>query len=509
MSSKDLARWAISEIKRLQLGPILVCSGARNSPLVIALEEFAISSISFVSEESAGFYAVGLAQNDFKPVVITSSGTAVAQLLAPAIEAFYDNRFILFLTADRPKSYRSSGAPQSIEQNGIFGSYCSNCLDIDEIPNNEIYMDDSKPMHINLCFENPLNWQAEEQTKYLSEKLIFNKLASESSELDLVGDELYVISRLTDNEVPAVEKFLKNNSVCVLLEASSQIGKDFSGKAMILKHGEKLLKSININDYFSKVVHFGGVPTTRLWRDLAETLKLEVESFGRGEFSGIPGVARVCGKKLLRQCLNIEALENKKLHSLKKMDDELQDNFLKILKDKPSSEARLYSALIEQINSDDSVYLGNSMPIRMYDLCRFPKAKAVYANRGANGIDGQINSFLGSSFSHKERSIAILGDLTSFYDLGGLWAHNYATAKCLILLIMNNSGGMIFKRTKSPEKMLSRHQINFSGLEKFYPEFKYQAWTEIKTLPVEGKYIIEIFPDEMQSDQFWQDWEDV
>ena len=256
MSSKDLARWAISEIKRLQLGPILVCSGARNSPLVIALEEFGLSSISFVSEESAGFYAVGLAQNDFKPVVITSSGTAVAQLLAPAIEAFYDNRFILFLTADRPKSYRSSGAPQSIEQNGIFGSYCSNCLDIDEIPNNEIYMDDSKPMHINLCFENPLNWQAEEQTKYLSEKLIFNKLASESSELDLVGDELYVISRLTENEVPAVEKFLKNNSVCVLLEASSQIDKDFSGKAMILKHGEKLLKSININDYFSKVVHF-------------------------------------------------------------------------------------------------------------------------------------------------------------------------------------------------------------------------------------------------------------
>ncbi|MEE6251440.1 MAG: hypothetical protein VX583_13650, partial [Bdellovibrionota bacterium] len=87
--------------------------------------------------------------------------------------------------------------------------------------------------------------------------------------------------------------------------------------------------------------------------------------------------------------------------------------------------------------------------------------------------------------------------------------HNYATAKCLILLIMNNSGGMIFKRTKSPEKMLSRHQINFSGLEKFYPEFKYQAWTEIKTLPVEGKHIIEIFPDEMQSDKFWQDWEDV
>ena len=105
------------------------------------------------------------------------------------------------------------------------------------------------------------------------------------------------------------------------------------------------------------------------------------------------------------------------------MDDELQEKFLKILKDKTSSEASLYSALIEQINSDDSVYLGNSMPIRMYDLCRFPKVKAVYANRGANGIDGQINSFLGSSFSHKERSIAILGDLTSFYDLGGLWAH--------------------------------------------------------------------------------------
>ena len=111
---------------------ILICAGARNSPLVMQLQQSAGFRLwSFYDERSAGFFALGRSQRKQKPVaVITTSGTAVAELLPSSVEATYTQTPLIFVTADRPRSYRGTGAPQSIDQVGLFFKYVETCVDI-------------------------------------------------------------------------------------------------------------------------------------------------------------------------------------------------------------------------------------------------------------------------------------------------------------------------------------------------------------------------------------------
>src|SRR5207302_8955141 len=95
---------------------------------------------SFVDERSAAFFALGRAKLTGRPAaVVTTSGTAVAELLPAAIEAHYSGTPLVLITADRPARYRGTGSPQSIEQEEIFGVYARGSV-----------------THINVEFDEPL-----------------------------------------------------------------------------------------------------------------------------------------------------------------------------------------------------------------------------------------------------------------------------------------------------------------------------------------------------------------
>ena len=79
--------------------------------------------------------------------MITTSGTAAAELLPAAIEAYYSGTPIVLITADRPARYRGTGAPQSIEQESLFGIYAARSI---ETWNRRM------PLHINVEFDEPL-----------------------------------------------------------------------------------------------------------------------------------------------------------------------------------------------------------------------------------------------------------------------------------------------------------------------------------------------------------------
>ena len=121
-----------------------VCAGSRNSPLIAVLN----GALSFVDERSAAFFALGRAKLRDRPVaVVTTSGTAVAELLPATIEAFYSGIPLVLITADRPARYHGTGAPQAIEQEEIFGPYAARSF--------EEWKRD-RPLHINIEFDEPL-----------------------------------------------------------------------------------------------------------------------------------------------------------------------------------------------------------------------------------------------------------------------------------------------------------------------------------------------------------------
>jgi len=144
MSNVDVARQLLDQVRSLGVEDFCVCSGSRNAPLIAAVDR----AYSFVDERSAGFFAVGRAKRDEKPVaVITTSGTAVAELLPAAVEAYYSGVPLVLITADRPARYRGTGAPQAIEQEQIFGVYAERSIE---------KWNRRMPLHINIEFDEPL-----------------------------------------------------------------------------------------------------------------------------------------------------------------------------------------------------------------------------------------------------------------------------------------------------------------------------------------------------------------
>ena len=140
----------------------VVCGGARNAALLEALARAeatcGIRVWHHFEERGAGFFALGRIMATGRPcAVVTTSGTAAAELLPAVIEARYQARPLVAVTADRPARFRQSGAPQTILQPGIFGAYAASA--------DFAAWNGRGPLHLNaeleedlVCGESPAQW---------------------------------------------------------------------------------------------------------------------------------------------------------------------------------------------------------------------------------------------------------------------------------------------------------------------------------------------------------------
>ncbi|XP_023512020.1 protein PHYLLO, chloroplastic isoform X3 [Cucurbita pepo subsp. pepo] len=170
------ALWAsfiVEECSRLGLTYFCIAPGSRSSPLAIAAASHPlITCIACFDERSLAFHAIGYAKGSHSPaVVITSSGTAVSNLLPAVVEASQDFLPLLLLTADRPLELQDAGANQAINQVNHFGSFVRFFFSLpaptDEIParmvlttlDSAVHWATSSPcgpVHINCPFREPL-----------------------------------------------------------------------------------------------------------------------------------------------------------------------------------------------------------------------------------------------------------------------------------------------------------------------------------------------------------------
>ena len=149
MTNLERARRLVQQVRDLGASDFCTCAGSRNSPLLAVLAQADDARLfSFVDERSAAFFALGRVKLQRRPAaVVTTSGTAVAELLPAVVEAHYSSLPLVLITADRPARFRGSGAPQVIEQAGIFGPYAATSIES---------WDRTKPLHINIEFDEPL-----------------------------------------------------------------------------------------------------------------------------------------------------------------------------------------------------------------------------------------------------------------------------------------------------------------------------------------------------------------
>ena len=177
MPSVDTARAILSTLDDLGLTHVLYCPGSRSAPFAYALESGAFGghAMPVLDERGAGFAAVGLARTGALPVVIVTSGTAVAELTPAVLEASHARLPLLVVSADRPGELRGVGASQATFQSGLFGVHARACVDLEpQEPSRALVGQLSRavaaacgaptgtpgPVQINIAFRDPLTPQS-------------------------------------------------------------------------------------------------------------------------------------------------------------------------------------------------------------------------------------------------------------------------------------------------------------------------------------------------------------
>ena len=127
----------------------------------------------------------------------------------------------------------------------------------------------------------------------------------------------------------------------------------------------------------------------------------------------------------------------------------------------------------------------------------------IWGNRGANGIDGQISSFLGGLKVDVE-NWGLFGDLTAMYDLVSFWIKDQLQVRNWNVVVINNKGGMIFNNIFHNETFLNRHNQSFRSIADFW-KMEYQMWSSIPAdVSCKNPRLIELTPSAEQTELFWK-----
>ncbi|MCB0366844.1 MAG: 2-succinyl-5-enolpyruvyl-6-hydroxy-3-cyclohexene-1-carboxylic-acid synthase [Bdellovibrionaceae bacterium] len=514
------AQKLLTQLAHQGVAEVLLCAGARNAPLVKALSVCSgLQVLPFFDERAAAFFALGRIRRTNCPVaVVTTSGTAAAELLPATIEAWYSGLPLVLVTADRPPNYRGTGAPQAIEQVGIFSTYVQNEFDFLGEEPGEITLADHAPTHINVSFDEPLidgelgMWtivpRPGAESDFVQDRVALSQDRVQEF-LQNCQKPLIVVSELPTNKRELVIKKVLEWKRPVYLEASSGLYGRSELKPWRLNLGEGVFKSSSFMNEFDGVIRIGGIPTTRLWRDLESKLgHWPVLSFSQRSFSGL---ARIKVEPLPLAAL--ELIQGFSQDQSKWLDCQQaqRDRLKKLLETDPHSEPAVFYELARMIPSGSHVFLGNSLPIREWDLVAGVSGSdhVPMANRGANGIDGLIATFLGSATADQENWL-ILGDLSALYDLNAPWALRFCQQHKIRIVVINNRGGQIFRRLFADPLFENQHSLSFESFAEMWG-LDYHLWRRVpEKLPELAKQvIIEIRPNDEATQRFWQQYEQM
>ena len=161
----------ISLLKQYGIRHIVISAGTRHTPLVHSVEQDPFfKTYSVVDERSASFFAIGMIEYLHEPVAVCcTSGSAAANYVSAANEAFYQELPLLLLTADRNHYYQFQQEEQMIPQEGLYAAVCKKVVTLNHVRDekdawycarlcNEALMElfDGKrgPVHIGFVVEN-------------------------------------------------------------------------------------------------------------------------------------------------------------------------------------------------------------------------------------------------------------------------------------------------------------------------------------------------------------------
>lgn len=436
----------------------VVSPGSRSTPIALLLAEFAhqedrLQLYVDVDERSAGFFALGIAKTIQEPVaVLGTSGTAITEYTAAVAEAAISHIPLIILSTDRPAELQQNGAPQTLSQQHLFGDMTKNYLEItlqDSHPDVTAYIDfmvqkqvhsslsaPRGPLQINLPLRKPLMPVLHEPTAVAVAPLVFETPTPHFDPQQLAYERVVILAGPNEGAdyQQALAQFSRANHVPVIADVLSRVRTPDTiyGIDALIKAGK--LATVPQPDL---VIRFGATPVSALVLQWLSQNNIPVwhvdEQAGTDHSRHLSRAIIQSPQDFLRQ-----------VTVANQPDFAAQWQALNHVPRQPIGELALPHVLDQVVAPQTPIFVANSMAIRdMDDVFTGQTTQRIYANRGANGIDGVVSTAMGMSSTTNHRSILLTGDLTLFHDMNGLMmARQYQLP--IDIIVVNNDGGAIF-----------------------------------------------------------------
>lgn len=461
------ARVIMEELISRGVRDVVLAPGSRSAPL--AYECFEADRIGLlrlhvrVDERTAGFLALGLAKASGAPVaVLTTSGTAPANLHPAVLEAWHAHQPLVVITASRPRSMINTGSNQTADQDQLFGRHVRAYAGLsDELLDHRTWRFEMArimaaasgvrsrmpgPVQLNVEFSEPLlpaefAWPppAPEFT------ITASQAPSEVTTLPDGAQTVIVAGDCPPDVGSAIAELAMRAQVPLLAEPSSNAR---CGKAALSTY--RLLLSSTLAEGIERVVVFGR-PT--LSRPLTKLLNRDdVELVVVSAYADWIDPGRVAS--LVTDAVTLtESTDSGWLDAWRDADQMVRDRLNALLAAQPHFTGPALAATVwTALDANDVLFAGSSSPIRDLDLAPITAAAPrVYANRGLSGIDGNVSTAAGIALALERPTHALLGDLTALHDATGLVVGEMEPRPNLRIVVANDDGGSLFATLEQGE----------------------------------------------------------
>ena len=472
---KELAQIIIAACRQFEIQTVVISPGSRNAPLTIGFSNHKdFETLSIVDERCAAFFALGIAQQTLKPVaLVCTSGSALLNYYPAIAEAYYSQIPLVVISADRPAHLIDIGDGQTIRQENVFKNHILYSANLKEFDAENTIKALSKafsllrqvkgPIHINAPFNEPLyetvatmndfRFIAEESD--LQDTIDYENLASQWNSakkkmilvgvhspnaaleilLDKVADDpsVLVFTETTSNLynkrfVNSIDNLIFNLTEEEFTSLQPDILLTFGGM-IVSKKIKKFLRDYSPKEHW----HVNELRAFDTYQVLSKHLKIDSHSF-------------------FKHFCELVDYDNKSTYEstwtyYKQRIREKHNHYIKTA---PYSDLKVFEQVLKVIPDFSEVQFSNSAIIRYSQLFEMNSTITVFCNRGTSGIDGSTSTALGAAYATQKPTTLITGDLSFFYDSNALW-NNYIPSDVRIVII-NNSGGGIFKIIPGPKK---------------------------------------------------------
>ncbi|WP_281242030.1 2-succinyl-5-enolpyruvyl-6-hydroxy-3-cyclohexene-1-carboxylic-acid synthase [Marininema mesophilum] len=484
----------VDELVMSGVTEVIISPGSRSTPLAMVMANHPGLNIKMhVDERSAGFFALGLAKASRKPVaLLCTSGTAAANYYPAVVEAKLARVPLVVLTSDRPHELRDVGAPQAIDQLGMFGSHVKWFAEM-ALPEASASMlryartmaaratktasiGPAGPVHLNFPFREPLVPDVTSQGMFTggrrsSKRDFYIHITTGDRKLDSFildewASELAEVERgliiCGPQEDPLLGKALVHLAESlrwpILADPLSQLRRGEHKNGWVIDSYDAFLRHPVIKERAvpEVVIRFGAMPVSKAlllflgqfrdcrqlvvdpdggWREptlsATEMIYSDPDHFAK---EVAKRVSAIDPKRQGNWSENLLELDARTRAGMVASSVQIEGLF----------EGRVFTELGKTMPDGSLLFTGNSMPVRDMDSFFTKEGAMVWgmANRGANGIDGVTSTALGAALVQSP-TVLVLGDLSFYHDLNGLLAAKLHTINITIIVI-NNGGGGIF-----------------------------------------------------------------